>query len=138
MRMRIRVGTDRDGSSLLEWGTAEWVGRAGHPSSYGLLTVTRAARPSNVSTHTGTLFTDAMTSADTVLWGLPQEYEVAIAPVLKDAPQELFVAEAAHGMIGSSQQVFGSLARFLCRVLAMGIPYTEEEIWDLWDRCWSA
>lgn len=45
------------------------------------------------------------------------------------------MSRAAHGQPGSSKVVYAALTRFLCRVLAEGVPGDDGEVWHLWDAC---
>lgn len=74
---------------------------------------------------------------DKVRWGLPSEYEAAVAAVLASDPQSVLVSHAAHAEVGSSQVAFEGVARLLCRILAGGLPDADEEVWQLRDRCWQ-
>lgn len=76
-------------------------------------------------------------SADDVAWGLPVEYQLAVPTALEQAPLPVTVSEAAYGLIGSSHHVFAGLARLLDRVLAVGLPAEDEDVWHLRDKCWQ-
>jgi len=73
-----------------------------------------------------------------VRWGLPDEYRSAVVSALDDEVQGALVSQAAHGEMGSSQQVFAALTRLVCRVLAGGLPDDDADVWRLLDKCWQA
>jgi hypothetical protein len=139
MSLRIWTTTGvHSGSNLPATATVEWSGRAGHPSSYGLLGGARSSGPRISVFPSGAKFRDALgSSSDDVRWGLPAEYEAAVAEALEDQPQAVMVSQAAHGRIGSSVYVFRGLTVLLCRLLAGGVPSEDAEIWKLRDRCWD-
>lgn len=116
----------------------EWAGRAGHPSSYGLL----GGAPSDKNRvgvwPSDAKFNDSLASgADDVRWGLPSEYERAILGAVESEPQRVVVGTAAHGAIGSSSLIFARLAKLLSRLLATDIPSEDEDVWRLVDRIWN-
>jgi hypothetical protein len=139
--MSLRIWTTlgyRSGSDLPSSATVEWSGRAGHPSSYGLLGGRRSSRPHISVFPSGAKFRDALaSSSDDVRWGLPAEYEAAVGLALESQLQTVAVSQAAHGLVGSSVDVFRALTVLLCRLLAGGVPREDAEIWKLRDRCWS-
>jgi hypothetical protein len=139
MRLRIVRGHSRNsGSRGPTWAHVEWAGRAGHPSSYGLLGGTRADKPGVRVQPSGAKFRDSLASrADDVRWGLEPEYESAILDALESQPQGVLVSTAAHGAIGSSPYVFARLATFLCRILSTDVPVEDSEVWRLFDQVWS-
>jgi hypothetical protein len=138
MKLRVRLGPNGRGSALPTWATVEWVGRAGHPSSYGLLTGARSRSPGLAIAEEGARYREALSGgADRVIWGLPEEYATVVAAALDDDAQPVLVSQAAHGEVGSSQYVFAGLTRLLCRLLAGGLPSDEEDVWRLRDKCWG-
>ena len=139
MKLRVELGPPDRGSDLPSWVLVEWAGRVGHPSSYGLLSGANASRPRiAVSDEGPALFRESLAGrADTVVWGLPDEYKSNVLTVLQDQAQAALISRAAHGEIGSSPRVFGSLTRMVCLVLAGGLPTDDEETWRLFDRCWD-
>jgi hypothetical protein len=138
MRLRVRLGPNGRGSAIPSFATVEWVGRAGHPSSYGLLTGARSPSPRLAIAEEGARYRDALPGrADKVIWGLPDEYVNAVTAVLDEDVQPVLISHAAHGEIGSSNFVFAGLTRLLCRLLAGGLPPDEEDVWRLQDKCWS-
>ena len=96
----------------------EWVGRAGHPSSFGLLGGVLAspggfdARLEIERPYSGSL----AGTADEVTWGLPADYRQALGPWT----DRVRFTIAAHGMVGSSDLVFAHLAAVLTDALEMG------------------
>ena len=138
MKLRVVLGEPGRGSGLPSWASVEWVGRAGHPSSYGLISGARANEPRIAMSDEGPArFRESLAAnADTVVMGLPDEYRAAVSGALADEVQAVVVSRAAHGKIGSSSEVFAGLTRFLCRVLAGGLPQDDEEVWRLRDACW--
>lgn len=138
MKLRVQLGPNGRGSSLPSWATVEWVGRSGHPSSYGLLTGARSESARIAVVDGGARFREALAGRnDSVNWGLPQEYTAAIEAVLHAEPQQVVISQAAHGEIGSSPYVFACLTRLLCRILAAGLPVEDDEVWRLRDQCWT-
>jgi hypothetical protein len=139
MRLRIVSGhTRRSGCHGPAWVHAEWAGRVGHPSSYGLLGGTRVDKSAVRIQASGAKFRDSLASgADDVRWGSQPEFEVAILDALQSQPQGVLVSQAAHGAIGSSPYVFARLARFLGRILTTGVPAEDAEVWRLFDQVWS-
>jgi hypothetical protein len=138
MRLRVQLGPNGRGSAVPSFATVEWVGRAGHPSSYGLLTGARSPSPRLAIADEGARYREALPGkADNVIWGLPDEYVNAVTAVLEEEVQPVLVSHAAHGEIGSSRDVFAALTRLLCRLLAGGLPQDEEDVWRLRDRCWG-
>jgi len=138
MRLRLELGPPSRGSALPAFATVEWSGRVGHPSSYALLTGTRATTSGVAVLDTGTVYKSPLVArADKVRWGLPAEYEGAVTAVLNDEPQAVLVSHAAHGLIGSSETAFRGVARMLCRVLGGGLPADDEAVWRLRDMCWQ-
>jgi len=140
MTLRVRLGPKARGSSLPSFATVEWVGLAGHPSSYGMLTGARSDTSRlAIADEGGARFRDSLAAnADTVLWGLPDEYRSAVVSALDDEVQGALVSQAAHGEVGSSRNVFTALTHLLCRVLAGGLPDNDEDVWRLLDKCWQA
>jgi hypothetical protein len=121
------------------WAHVEWVGRVGHPSSYGLLGGARAEASAVRVQSTGERFEDSLASTlDDVRWGLEAEYQTAVLEVLSAQPQGVLVSKAAQGALGSSQYVFTQLARFLCAVLETGVPVEDSDVWRLRDEIWES
>ncbi len=138
MRLRLELGPTGRGSTLPSYATVEWSGRVGHPSSYALLTGTRSKTPGIALLDSGGAYRSPLVAGgDELRWGLPAEYEAAVADVLEHEPQAVVVSHAAHGLVGSSQAAFRGVARLLCRVLAGGLPSEDEAVWRLRDRCWQ-
>ncbi len=139
--MSLRIWTTpgvHSGSDLPATATVEWAGRTGHPSSYGLLGGARSSAPRISVFPSGAKFRGSLArSSDEVRWGLPAEYEAAIAEAMEDQPQAVVVSQVAHGRIGSSMYVFRCLTVLLCRLLAGGVPNEDAEVWKLRDRCWA-
>ena len=131
MLLRLTFGDGfRSGSQPPSWATVEWVGRAGHPSSYALLSGTRADRV-RISVDPGdAFFKDALAAnLDDVRWGLPREYEAAVLRVLSDQPTRVLVGRAAHALVGSSALSFAAVALLLSKILAVGVPDPEASVW---------
>ena len=133
LRIWASCGVRRD--SLLPLNlTVEWAGRAGHPSSYGLLTGRRTSRPSIGAPDAGVAYRDSLAAgADDVRWGLPAEYRRPVADALAALPEPLRITDAAHGLAGSSPHVFRVLTGLLSRMLTTGVPVDDDEIWHLFD-----
>ena len=117
----------------------EWVGRIGHPTSYGLLGGYLAEMPLG-----GTFGPDldvqvpyednlvgygAVWARELFLSGLPREYRHA---VLEEDPS-FRVCVAAHGDVSSSPNSFKWLARTLAAALRLGQWPDDESVWALWD-----
>lgn len=140
MKLRIRSGLGyQDGSDLPSFVDVEWVGRAGHPSSYGLLGGMRSPSPQLKIWNSSGRFKESLAgSADQVFWGLPNEYESAVDEALTYQASAIRIGTAAHGVVGSSSVVFGRLTFLLGRLLGGGVPAEDHEIWRLLDSCWNA
>lgn len=138
MRLRLVLGPSRSGGAAPFYATVEWAGQVGHPSSYALLTGTRSSTP-NIKIHdTGAKHRSALAAgSDKVFFGLPTEYEGAVADVLNQELQPVSVGGAAHGLVGSSEVAFRGVSRLLCRILAGELPFEDEAVWHLLDRCWE-
>ena len=114
------------------------MGRAGHPSSYGLLGGARADRTRIAVAEAGSRFRESLAGgSDRVTWGLAADYESAVREVLANQPEGVLVTQAAHGEVGSSVWVFERLALLLSRVLMTGVPSDDAEVWKLVDRTWN-
>lgn len=138
MLLRVELGPCARGSAVPAHATVEWAGRVGHPSSYALLTGTRSGTAGIALLDSGDTYRSPLVRrGDNLRWGLPAEYETAVADVLEHEPQAVVVSHAGHGQIGSSQIAFRGVARLLCRVLAGGLPSEDEAVWRLRDRCWQ-
>lgn len=137
--MRLRVELAPNGQGLqAESATIEWVGRVGHPSSYGLIGGA-LAETSGIALNEGrrSRFRGSLAgSLDKVYWGLEDEYRAAIEAALAEGGQPVLVSRAAHGEVGSSAYVFAALTRFLCHVLASDLSTSDEEVWRIFDSCW--
>ncbi len=139
MKLRIssRLGY-RSGSARPSSIDVEWVGRDGHPSSYGLLGGNQAPA-ARVDVYSGNaIFTDALVAGmDEVRWGLPDEYKEAVWETLQVQPTLVAISRAAHAAAGSSPHVFRALTAMLCRLLAGDGSPDDAGLWSLWDRCWN-
>jgi hypothetical protein len=114
--------------------TVEWAGRVGHPSSYGLLTGRRSARASIGVPAAGVAYLDSLASgADDVRWGLPAEYRSAVVETVAGLAHPVRITDAAHGLAGSSPHVFRTLTGLLSRLLTVGVPDEDDELWRLHD-----
>ena len=128
----------RTGSARPATATVEWAGRAGHPSSYGLLGGAPASVPRWALVEADASFRGSLAAeADEVHWGLPDEYERAVWETLVDQPVSAAITHAAAGAVGSSPHVFQALTIMLCRVLGGDLPCDDNDVWRMWDRCWN-
>jgi hypothetical protein len=137
MRLRVDLGPNEPGL-LPDSATVEWAGRVGHPSSYGLIAGALAETTGVVAGELPpTRFRDSLAGrSDKVLWGLEDEYRIAIEAALAEEVRSVLVSRVAHGEVGSSAYVFAALTRFLCRVLVADLPTSDEDVWRLFDSCW--
>ena len=146
-RMRLWAGGEFPYGQTLasEAVVAEWAGRTGHPTSYGLLGLSRRGvrYPVSAPDH-GDQFMDALAGCnDTVRFGLPDLYRDAVESVLQLAGLlDLVVVVAAHGEVGSSQFAFRRLASFVAHVMPTDLGVSsDEEVWAVWDAAaeeWGA
>ncbi|HEX4519553.1 MAG TPA: hypothetical protein VH063_08250 [Gaiellaceae bacterium] len=123
-RLRLWQGNDDEGIAV------EWLGQAGHPSSYGLLggRIPQGARlhgPQSLGPWSRSL----AGTADEVEFGLPDEYSGAAREGLGEGVE---LTVAAYARIGSSQQVFRRLAGCLTDLIPK-IPSDDEALWAAWD-----
>lgn len=128
---------------------AEFLGRYGHPSSYGLLGGTLSTSgetapsggvlPGDRKRYWGSL----MGESATVSFGLPARYlqEVRLVSdlVLGDR-NGLRIEIAAHDSVASSPYVFGALSRFVIMLLQSPDSGDEpdELLAELWNEAWKA
>lgn len=140
MRLRIQVGRElRGGTRRPGYAIVEWAGQVGHPSSYGLLGGALSDVPRISLQDSGAHFREALAAtADDVRWGLPSEYREAVLALLSDQPQPVTISRSAYGVVGSSVLAFRSVALLLCRVLASGLPRSDQDVWKLRDQCWNS
>jgi len=103
----------------------EWAGRAGHPSSYGLLG--GIAEASTVEPMPVGTFANALAQADIVAFGLPEEFAAAAQ---RDS---VVITIAAAGEAGSSVNVFRALASMLVTLVARDGSMEPEDLWAAWD-----
>jgi hypothetical protein len=108
--------------------SVEWVGRLGHPSSYGLLGARLIEGETRISVpFEGPDFPKSLAArSERVDHGLIQEYRGAITAAV---PAGLEITLAAHGQVSSSQAVFGGLARLILTFLRDGIPEASSDVW---------
>ncbi|WP_141718835.1 hypothetical protein [Curtobacterium sp. ER1/6] len=108
---------------LVEWRSD----RIGHPGSYGCLggrLATGSPAPVHAARDGSPFLTSLAGSADTVLWGLPDEYRAAVDGV----PLRLTITRAAHGEASSSLGVFRDLAHVLWLVCSTQNTVTDGQI----------
>jgi hypothetical protein len=119
-------GRRDDGSITVELG----FGRPGHPSSYGLLGARATDQPTAFGVPIdGPRWYGAARTAE-AYFGLPEEYRRAILAV---RPTGLLVTVGAHSRWASSNIVFGVLAEEVARLLSLGVPNEDAEVWKLVD-----
>jgi hypothetical protein len=97
----------------------EWLGtQPGHPGSYGLLGGYRIddSEPSRIELSMAPegRFNESLAQrADTVEFGLPDEFRDAILEFLSSARHSIVVTLAAHGLQGSSDSAYQHVADLL-------------------------
>lgn len=96
----------------------EWVGRAGHPSSYGLLGGVLATPGGfDAALDVDRPYRRSLAGIDDeTSWGLPAEYRSALAPWAST----IRFTVAAHGIHGSSPRAFERLGEALAVALDNG------------------
>ena len=100
---------------------AEWAGRTGHPTSYGLLGIAPASTASRLPSRCRDRLAESLAEEDdAVRFGLPDEYRPATAEALRVQRGGWEVLVAAHGEIGSSPMAFRRIAEFLLRLSPSG------------------
>jgi len=138
---RIRLwmaGASPDGPPLpLASTVAEWAGRTGHPTSYGLLGVAPASCSGvRFLLPEGRVFVGALAGRnDEVIFGLPEPYRKEVESVLLGDPTRGWdVVVAAHGRVGSSQMAFRRLATFVLNLHELDFSNaSDEDLWAAWD-----
>lgn len=122
---------------------AEWAGRTGHPSSYGLLGATAPNGPMETSidiAQEGAPFDASLAGAnDQVVSGLLDDYRAAIRAASSVFTFPMIVQVAAHGAIGSSELVFERLTDLVAPLVWCSDNERTDDIVGLWwERAWTA
>jgi hypothetical protein len=115
---------------------AEWTGQCGHPSSYVLLGATPRGDTTTFSVdRDGAPYPDALAGvADTVRFGLPDEYRSAVEEGFALKMRCADVVLAAHGRAGSSPMAFQIMATFIASLADLDpSSCSDDALWQAWD-----
>jgi hypothetical protein len=129
----LRLWTSGDGPGHLEpRGLAvEWLGRGGHPSSYGLLGGHLAGDGvGGFDLRTSGPYVNSLAgTTDDVEFGILEQYTDWASRALGG---DVVVTVAAHGRFGSSSGAFMWVGHLLSALLREGVPSSDADVMVLW------